>query len=102
MNKKGRLSSTLLMIVILLPLMGLLIMDNEMKTYNIGSPTGMFIKEVSTQGLPIAMGVMVGLIMAVFVLFEIRSYMGKKKTRTITDINSDINSLQKSLAELEK
>ncbi len=103
MDKKGRLSSTLLMIVILLPLIGLLIMDNEMKDANVG-PTGMFIKDISPTSFSVAIAVLAGIILLVFGAVELKAYKKNRKikTRSLEEINNDINALQKNLEELSK
>lgn len=98
MDKKGKLSSVLFMLVMLMPLLGLLIMNFQLEAAN--NITGMAVKQVEWGPFSLAVGIISVTVIVVFSGYEIISSVKRKKT--IDTINKDITEIEKTLDDLQK
>ena len=100
MNKKGKLASTIFLIILLLPLMGLMIMDSQLKEAN--NITGMVVKQTEWAPFSLGIGIIAGSIILLFAVLEVHNYTRSRKikTRTLAEINKDIDELEKNLKQI--
>ncbi len=100
MNKKGRWSSVVFVVIMALPLLGLLIMNYQVEEAN--QLTGMASNQ-QTIGVSVPTLIIVVIALtasAVISVYEIRK-SNRVKTRSLADINKDISKLEEQIKTMK-
>ncbi|MFC1723068.1 hypothetical protein ACFL0V_02935 [Nanoarchaeota archaeon] len=95
MDKKGKLASFAMMFLLLLPILGLLIMNYQLEQAN--DLTGMAVAGVEASQFTLTLGVVAGVILIIAAGFKLM----KPKRRSVEEINKDIEDIEKTLHSLD-